>query len=101
MADGSERCLPVRGLIGVAVVPALAVVALLCGLAVPAHASDRLLIGRITTAGVITEYVLPTGLPASSDIASGPDGALWFVEGATNEIGRITTAGVITGFPIP
>ena len=55
------------------------------------------LIGRITTAGVITQF------PASSGpgIAAGPDGNLWFTEYSGNNIGRITTAGVITDFPIP
>lgn len=57
-------------------------------------------IGRITTAGVITEYPTPTvGQPTG--ITSGPDGNLWFVEQAANNIGRITTAGVVTEFPIP
>jgi len=62
-------------------------------------------IGRITTAGVITEFTIPT-VPYGSGpigIASGPDGNLWFTEGTSsgNKIGRITTAGVITEFPIP
>ncbi|HXB69236.1 MAG TPA: IPTL-CTERM sorting domain-containing protein [Candidatus Acidoferrales bacterium] len=55
-------------------------------------------LGRITTAGVITEY--STGLSAGSDpfeIAAGPDGALWFTDRA-GQIGRITTAGVITEY---
>jgi virginiamycin B lyase len=54
-------------------------------------------IGRITTLGVITEFVVPTP-NVSGGIAVGPDGALWFTE--FNKIGRITTAGVITEFPI-
>src|ERR1035437_7873238 len=55
-------------------------------------------IGRITTAGVITEY---TGLRPESQpsrIAVGSDGALWFTESSSNRIGRITTAGVITEY---
>ena len=56
-------------------------------------------IGRITTAGVITEF--PIG-NVSSGITTGPDGALWFTEhGSPSNIGRITTAGVITEFPLP
>src|SRR3974390_2862856 len=35
-------------------------------------------VGRITTAGVIAQYTLPTGNIAIKDITSGPDGALWF-----------------------
>jgi streptogramin lyase len=61
-------------------------------------------IGRITTAGAITEYPLsnPNGfVPGStgSGITAGPDGALWFTE--LNKIGRITTTGAITEFSIP
>ena len=61
-------------------------------------------IGRITTAGVITEYVIPT---ASSDpsvpygITTGPDGNLWFTEVVGNKIGQVTTSGVITEISIP
>jgi virginiamycin B lyase len=56
-------------------------------------------IGRITTAGVITEFPLAAGsMPAT--ITAGPDGALWFTEAGSNKIGRITTAGAITEFPI-
>ena len=56
-------------------------------------------IGRITTAGFITEY--STGLTPGSqpqEITAGPDGALWFTEVFGNRIGRITTAGVITEY---
>ena len=35
-------------------------------------------IGRITTAGVITEFPTPTSRSAPQRIAAGPDGALWF-----------------------
>ena len=45
-------------------------------------------IGRITPAGVITEFPV-LGRPAG--IAAGPDGALWFTEPDGNRIGRITT----------
>ena len=54
-------------------------------------------IGRITPAGVITEFSIPSGaLPWA--IAAGPDGNLWFTEQTGGKIGRITTAGVITEF---
>jgi virginiamycin B lyase len=43
-------------------------------------------IGRITTAGVISEYA--TSGPANS-VAVGPDGAVWFVIPTENLIGRI------------
>ena len=58
-------------------------------------------IGRITTAGVVTEYPLPTVNSLPAGITAGPDGALWFTEGGSNRIGRITTGGVITEYPVP
>ena len=56
-------------------------------------------VGRITTAGAITEFLIPTPASVPTDIAAGPDGALWFLE--ANKIGRITTSGTITEYPIP
>src|SRR5260370_273072 len=59
-------------------------------------------IGRITTAGAITEFPIPTAnSEAYLGITTGPDGALWFNEIFANQIGRITTDGVITEFKIP
>ena len=60
------------------------------------------LIGRITPAGVITEYGLHD-LSAPCAITAGPDGNLWFTECNINgnAIGRITTSGVITEFMLP
>jgi streptogramin lyase len=73
-------------------------------------------IGRITTAGVVTEYAIPAstypgGLSAVVNtyphvIAAGADGNLWFPHSVSlglysyfsSEIGRITTTGVITEF---
>ncbi len=62
---------------------------------------NRNRIGRITTAGVITEFILPTTNSWPSGIGAGPDGALWFTEYNGNKIGRITTGGVISEFMIP
>ena len=56
-------------------------------------------IGRITTAGKITEYT--QGISAGADltsIAPGPDGALWFTEMSGGRIGRITTKGSVTEY---
>jgi virginiamycin B lyase len=50
-------------------------------------------IGRITSAGVITELFLTTSGGAPTNITAGPDGALWFIENFANRIGRIATAG--------
>ncbi len=70
-------------------------------------------IGRITTAGVVTEFALPAVPPpagskpgtagtlaTASAIVAGPDGALWFT-GVPGEIGRISTTGVVTEFAVP
>ncbi|MEO9263669.1 MAG: hypothetical protein ABI282_06210 [Candidatus Baltobacteraceae bacterium] len=46
-------------------------------------------IGRITTAGKISNY---SGLAANSgpfDITTGPNGRLWFTEISANQVGRI------------
>jgi virginiamycin B lyase len=48
-------------------------------------------IGRITTAGVITEFAIPTPNGRSEGTTAGPDGNVWFAEVLTSQIGRITT----------
>jgi virginiamycin B lyase len=56
-------------------------------------------IGRITPAGVVTQFV--NGITAGAaplQIAQGIDGNLWFTEYGGNKVGRITTAGVVTEF---
>jgi streptogramin lyase len=58
-------------------------------------------IGRITTAGKITEYPIPTAAATPQGIAAGPDGNVWFIEATGRKVGRITTSGAITEFPIP
>ncbi len=53
-------------------------------------------IGRITTAGVVTEF------PAAGNpqfVVVGSDGNLWFTEQSISKIGRMTTAGDFTDFP--
>lgn len=59
-------------------------------------------IGRITPAGVITEFTKGLTSPATPfDIATGPDGNVWFTatgSAPNNAIGRATMAGVITEF---
>ena len=69
-------------------------------------------VGRITTAGTITEYPVSPNLEIggeggiggenrqTSNIVVGPDGALWFVERG-NHLGRITTSGAVTTYAIP
>ena len=61
-------------------------------------------IGRITTAGVVTSYPLPTSNAGSAMITAGPDGAMWFTEYrglSFAAIGRITTSGVFTEYALP
>jgi uncharacterized repeat protein (TIGR01451 family) len=60
------------------------------------------LVGRVTTAGVVTEFPLaspPNGTDMNG-IAAGSDGNLWFTEASSGGIGRITTNGVVTEFNI-
>ena len=52
------------------------------------------LIGKITPAGAVTEYVLPAGTQPFQ-IGAGPDGNLWFMDSQNNEIGRITPNGQV------
>lgn len=57
-------------------------------------------IGAITTAGVMTEYPIPSGR-TSNFITAGPDGNLWFTENYGNYIGKITPAGTVTEYADP
>lgn len=57
-------------------------------------------IGRISTSGRVTLFVVPTPGAFPYSITVGPDGALWFVEFRRGTIGRITTAGKITEYPL-
>jgi streptogramin lyase len=58
-------------------------------------------IGRITIAGVYSEFSVPSANSFPFLIIAGPDGNLWFTEMLSNKIGRITPAGAITEFTIP
>jgi streptogramin lyase len=54
-------------------------------------------IARVTKAGEVTEFPVPTaGDP--EDIAVGPDNNLWYTDGASHLIGRITPTGSVTEF---
>jgi len=61
-------------------------------------------IGRISTAGKITEFPLPSANTFPSSITAGPDGNLWFTVIGTNngpsEIGVITPQGKIHEFTL-
>jgi virginiamycin B lyase len=56
-------------------------------------------IGRMTTAGAVTDFAIPTAASSPFAIKAGPDGALWFAESDARKIGRITTGQTIT--PVP
>jgi streptogramin lyase len=58
-------------------------------------------VGKITTAGILTEYPLASTFAAPSIITQGADGNLWFTETAAGKIGRITPAGAIAEFTTP
>src|SRR5579885_3094602 len=63
-------------------------------------------IGRITPAGRIQEFPLPTTCANNqgcgrAGIEPGPDGNLWFTESSGNQVGRITPAGRIQEFALP
>jgi virginiamycin B lyase len=55
-------------------------------------------IGRITPAGTITEFSIPTTGSTPEGIAPGPDANVWFVEYSGNKIAFITPAGAITEY---
>lgn len=50
------------------------------------------IIGRITTAGAITEYSGPSASSSALNIAAGPDNAVWFTDPCNSEIGRVPVA---------
>jgi streptogramin lyase len=62
-------------------------------------------IGRIipsgSSAGMVTEFPIPSGMVVPRGIAPGPDGNLWFAEFDGNSIAAITTAGTITEYATP
>jgi streptogramin lyase len=59
-------------------------------------------IGRITPAGIITEYTIPDNPDEAKGslvgITAGPDGNIWFTYG--DKIGKITSQGIITSYPL-
>ena len=57
-------------------------------------------IGKITTAGAITEYPGPSYSVHLQGIAAGTDGNLWFTQ-SNGYIGKITTAGATNQYGIP
>ncbi len=58
-------------------------------------------VGRITTSGTITEFLIPTGNCHPIGITKVPDGNLWFTEFFEDKIGRITTGARSLSLPSP
>jgi virginiamycin B lyase len=58
-------------------------------------------VGRMSPAGMISEYFTPTPESGPCGIARGPDGNLWFAEQRAGRLGRITPAGAISEFAVP
>jgi hypothetical protein len=57
-------------------------------------------IGRVTTAGVFTEFPVPTASSNPTRIIRGPDDNLWFIEAGANKIVRMNTSGQMTEIPL-
>jgi streptogramin lyase len=68
-----------------------------------AGVTTRAAIGRITTTGAVTEFLVPTPEAAPLNIVAGPDGNLWFTQAdpefGPGSITRITPQGQVTQFP--
>lgn len=58
-------------------------------------------VGKITAAGVITEFVVPTPFALPEGISTVGGGDAWFTEFGANKIGHVTSAGVFQEFDIP
>jgi len=62
------------------------------------------IVGRMTPAGELTEFDVPTANARPLGIAAGADGNVWFAEGGlsgVSQIGRITPDGVFSEFAVP
>lgn len=62
---------------------------------------DANLIGRMTPAGVFTDFPILTPSSGPRGIEAGPDGNIWFTEQAANQIGKMSLAGAVTEYSIP
>jgi streptogramin lyase len=60
-------------------------------------------VGKITTAGAITEYKLSLSGPFEGPlgIVTGPDGNVWVASNILSKISKITPAGVVTQYALP
>ena len=61
--------------------------------------TTRQTIDRITPAGVISQFTVPSGV-VPEDLIVGPDGALWFGSSSNSAVGSMTTTGTFQIFPL-
>jgi PKD repeat protein len=79
------------------------------GIVVPNDGLNWPVIGRVTTGGTFSSFLLPNSRAQPSGIVAGPDGALWFTDGANyfegssvhDRIWRMTTSGAFTFYELP
>jgi virginiamycin B lyase len=65
---------------------------------IDARKPDGNRVGRITMAGEITEFPIPSQTGSPINVAVGPDRNVWFTKGSL--VGRVTPDGAITEFPL-
>ncbi len=68
---------------------------------VPANPAVTSAKGELIPTPQVVDFRIPTSVSYPHDITSGPDGALWFTEGAAGKVGRLTPAGVFSEYPAP
>ena len=56
-------------------------------------------VGRISMAGAVTEFPIPSPTGSPINIAVGPDRNIWYTKG--NVVGRVTPEGAITELTLP
>jgi virginiamycin B lyase len=62
----------------------------------PVSSAGVVVVGRMTSSGVLTAYINPGRSVGANEIAAGPDNALWFTMG-TAGIGRVFTLAFTSG----
>jgi virginiamycin B lyase len=65
---------------------------------VPENSGAVVGLGKITPAGIITEYHLTAS--GVWGLAAAPDGNVWFTEYSAGHVGKITATGTITEYPV-
>ena len=57
-------------------------------------------LGEMSLDGIVTRFVVG-GIESWTNLAAGPDGAVWYTEPNANKVGRITPAGDMTELSLP